>query len=161
MSSRTQGAFAYAYGGEDPPGVSIGDRIREKREELGIGQAELGRRLGVANTTVFRWEKKGTTPRPAEIDRLCAVLGVTKAWLEGREDEAESSAPPTWAKFMENYPEADRIDQETARAMLDFAARTGMRIRTWLDWVKLADVVLNAKPSPTFQAKKDRSKRQS
>ena len=39
MSSRTQGAFAYAYGGEDAPGVSIGDRIREK--QLGLSDYDM------------------------------------------------------------------------------------------------------------------------
>lgn len=34
----------------------IGDRVREARERLGISQAELAARMGVADTTVFRWE---------------------------------------------------------------------------------------------------------
>lgn len=115
-----------------------------------MGQAELARLLDMAVTTVFRWEHGKSSPRERELPRIAAVLNVSVGWLAGREVAAEA---PHWAEFLDHYPEASRLDAQTREAMQDFAARSGMRIRGWLDWVKLADVVLQAQPSATFQEK--------
>ena len=43
--------------------VSLGDRLRQRRLELGLSQAQLGRRFGVGRVTVYRWER-GVAPPP-------------------------------------------------------------------------------------------------
>jgi phage repressor protein C with HTH and peptisase S24 domain len=70
--------------------VSIHARIRKKREELGISQAELARRVGVSTQAVQQWEEddpeKQTAPRRATRKKVAEALGVTLIWLEYGEE---------------------------------------------------------------------------
>ena len=52
---------------------SPGSRIKILRQQLGISQEELGRRLGVSVVTINRWEREVNQPSPLalrEIGRL-------------------------------------------------------------------------------------------
>lgn len=61
--------------------------------------------------------------------------------------------PPHWQEFLENYDRIDELDPEDLETMRSFGfkGRRGIRIRSWTDWVTLADWVLNRKPSPRFE----------
>ena len=57
--------------------MTIGQRIAQKRKELGLSQEELAGRVGVSRQAVSRWEMDGAVP---EVDKLIA-------------DQAQSSDP--------------------------------------------------------------------
>lgn len=61
---------------------TLGERIQKARDDLGIGQAEMARRVGVVTTTAWRWEHDRSAPRPSDLERLAEVLRVPKEWLE-------------------------------------------------------------------------------
>ena len=73
--------------------MSLGDRIKSRRNELGWTQEELARRLGVRQNVVSRLEAGGVkTPNLPMIRRLARVLGVTADYLVGMyDDDAEGS----------------------------------------------------------------------
>lgn len=54
--------------------MSIGQRIRERREELGLSQAELARRLGVSQSTVGNYEAGISSPNGENLLRLFDCL---------------------------------------------------------------------------------------
>jgi transcriptional regulator with XRE-family HTH domain len=55
--------------------MRIGDRdIVALREQLGVSQAELGRRLGVDQATVSRWERGLQAPEPRLQVRLSELM---------------------------------------------------------------------------------------
>jgi transcriptional regulator with XRE-family HTH domain len=54
----------------------LGKTLRRRRDELGISQSDLARRLGVQQQTVSRWESGGSLPRPVRILQLAAELEV-------------------------------------------------------------------------------------
>lgn len=56
-------------------------RIRQARERIGWNQAELARRMHVAQPTVSGWENGKKTPRLGVMARLAMVLGVSFEWL--------------------------------------------------------------------------------
>ena len=67
-----------------------GDRIKERREELGLSQAELGERIKMDDKdqplqpqAVYRYEKNLTKPSSEMIVKFCKALGVTSDWLLG------------------------------------------------------------------------------
>lgn len=74
------------------PTHTLGGRVQEARERLGIGQAEMARRVGVVTTTAWRWEHDRSVPRPSDLERLADALGVSKVWLETGEDPSAESA---------------------------------------------------------------------
>lgn len=68
--------------------ATIGDRIKLKRKELGLTQAELGEKLNVTNRAVSKWEQNEGNPDMSIIASLASVLGVSLDYLIiGKEDE--------------------------------------------------------------------------
>ncbi len=61
--------------------TTIGDRIREARENKGADQATLAAKVSVATRTLQRWEKGDQTPDGLAITALARVTGVQPNWL--------------------------------------------------------------------------------
>lgn len=67
---------------------TIGDRIKLKRKELGLTQAELGAKINVTDRAVSKWEQNEGNPDMSLIANLAKVLGVTLDYLIlGKEPE--------------------------------------------------------------------------
>lgn len=64
------------------------DKLKQKREELGIEQQELAERIGVSKQAYFKWEKGLSKPTKANITKLEKVLKVPEGYLS--EDEISS-----------------------------------------------------------------------
>lgn len=62
--------------------MTLARRIAEARRKAGLTQADLADRLGLAQSTLARWESGAREPARAAVKRLAAALGVTAAWLE-------------------------------------------------------------------------------
>jgi transcriptional regulator with XRE-family HTH domain len=60
---------------------TLGDRIRVAREELGITQSELARRVNVRPQTVSQWESGAKSPSRMSITELVTVTGKSATWL--------------------------------------------------------------------------------
>ncbi|MFZ3485307.1 helix-turn-helix domain-containing protein [Sphingomonas sp. 3-13AW] len=71
----------------------LGERVRERMEAAGLSQAELARRVGVAQPTIFKLihsNKKGSV----HLHRIARELGTTPAYLSGETDDPDQDAPP-------------------------------------------------------------------
>lgn len=67
--------------------MTIGDRIKARRIELGMSVEELGRRLGKNRTTVYRYETGYIENLPIDIlEPIAAVLQTTPQYLMGWEE---------------------------------------------------------------------------
>ena len=64
------------------------DKLKQKREELGLEQQELAEIIGVSKQAYFKWEKGLSKPTKANIAKLEKVLKVPKGYLS--EDEISS-----------------------------------------------------------------------
>ena len=62
--------------------MGIGDRIRRSREQIGLSQSELARRLGIRPQSVQQWEDGKTEPRPKKYQDIASALEVDKSWLQ-------------------------------------------------------------------------------
>ena len=68
--------------------ATIGDRIKLKRKELGLTQAQLGEKLNVTDRAVSKWEQNEGNPDMSIIASLANVLGFSLDYLIlGKEDE--------------------------------------------------------------------------
>lgn len=66
--------------------MTIGDRIKARRIELGMSVEELGKRLGKNRTTVYRYETGYIENLPIDIiEPIAAVLQTTPEYLMGWE----------------------------------------------------------------------------
>lgn len=68
--------------------MTIGQRIAQKRKELGLSQEDLGGRLGVSRQAIYKWESDQTMPEIDKLVTLSKLFSVTVGWLLGVEEDA-------------------------------------------------------------------------
>lgn len=69
---------------------AIGDRIRDRREQLDMSIEELATASGVTARTVGSWERGEVTPSK-KLRRLCEPLTATLDWLRYGEEPAHGN----------------------------------------------------------------------
>jgi transcriptional regulator with XRE-family HTH domain len=75
--------------------ITPGERIKNRRAELGLSQGALARMVGMAQSTLSEIERGDTKlPSADNLLRMSKALGVTQAWIvTGREGEVEVLTP--------------------------------------------------------------------
>lgn len=69
--------------------MTIGDRIRTRREELGLTQKELAERLGYKTKSSITKIEAGDNNLPiTKVAKIAKALEVTESYLMGWEDSA-------------------------------------------------------------------------
>ena len=71
--------------------MTVGQRIAQKRKELGLSQEALGEQLGVSRQSIYKWESDTVLP---EVEKLIA-LGRRTLKRE-RRARPRSSPIPSW-----------------------------------------------------------------
>jgi transcriptional regulator with XRE-family HTH domain len=67
-------------------------RARQRREEMGLSLAELGGLVGVAESTLYRWEAGQREPRSDKLREWARVLGIEVAELYAEPSKANGVA---------------------------------------------------------------------
>ena len=76
--------------------MTMGERIAQKRKELGLSQEALGAELGVSRQSIYKWESGAAVPEVDKLVALSRLFGVPVGWLlgvEGPAPEADAPAP--------------------------------------------------------------------
>lgn len=76
--------------------MTIGERIKERRKQLGLTVDELAERLGKNRATIYRYESNDIEKLPTTVlEPLAKVLDVTPAYLMGwlKPSQAKSLTP--------------------------------------------------------------------
>lgn len=79
----------------DPDATTFGDRLAGAREQAGMSQIDLAKRLGVKLKTLKGWENDLSEPRANKLSMMAGMLNVSLLWLlsgEGHGPEAPSDA---------------------------------------------------------------------
>ncbi|MCZ0812049.1 MAG: helix-turn-helix domain-containing protein [Pseudomonadota bacterium] len=71
----------------DPDATTFGDRVAGAREQAGMTQAELAKRLGVKLKTLKGWENDLSEPRANKLSMMAGLLNVSLLWLLSGEGE--------------------------------------------------------------------------
>ncbi len=79
------------------------NRIRELRLSLGWTQAQLGKHIGAAKSTVSGYENEERQLTPEMIGVLCDLFGCTADYLLGRSDEPHTRLDPEDATLLRTY----------------------------------------------------------
>lgn len=67
--------------------MTTGQRIAQKRKELGLSQEALGAKLGVSRQTIYKWESDTSLPEIEKLVQLSHCFQVSIGWLLGEEAE--------------------------------------------------------------------------
>ena len=65
---------------------TIGERIKEIRNESKLNQSEFGKSISVSQDTVSLWEKGKSLPNTEYVILICRRYGVSADYLLGLED---------------------------------------------------------------------------
>lgn len=63
--------------------MTIGQRIKELREQRNWNEKELAGKIKVTQQAVNNWERGANGPRPTSCKKLCEVFKITEAELHG------------------------------------------------------------------------------
>ena len=68
--------------------MNMGERMKMRREELGLSQRDLAERVGVSSPMIC-WIERGTKQPSLQLGYIIAeVLQVTVSWLLGIDESA-------------------------------------------------------------------------
>ena len=63
--------------------MKLGERIKNRRKELGISVDYVAKELGVSVSTVYRYEDSSIEKIPVNVfEKLCSILQTTPAAME-------------------------------------------------------------------------------
>lgn len=89
--------------------MTTGQRVAQKRKELGLSQEALGEKLGVSRQSIYKWESDSALPEVEKLVALSRLFGVSVGWLLGVETEAA--------------PGSGELSEEQMRLVEEIAAR--------------------------------------
>lgn len=118
-----------------PDTATFGDRVAGAREQAGMTQSQLARRLGVKKTTLVGWENDLSEPRANRLSMMSGILNVSLVWL--LTGEGDGMSPP--AEEADPAPELTAILSELRairsemRANAERAGRLEKKLRALVD----------------------------
>ena len=74
--------------------MTVGQRIAQKRKELGLSQEALGEQLGVSRQSIYKWESDTVLPEVEKLIALSRLFSVSVGWLLGVEEDAQPEPSP-------------------------------------------------------------------
>ena len=92
--------------------MTIGERIKERRKELGISVDELAARLGKNRATIYRYESNEIEKLPTTVlEPLAKALGVSPGYLMGWKQSTDGS-DSTDSTIAKEDPPLDKTESE-------------------------------------------------
>ena len=71
----------------------LSKRLRDSREAVGMSRAEVAKRIGVNEVSLYRWETGENRPRAKGLSDLARVYGRSVEWLVGSQTPVDL---PPW-----------------------------------------------------------------
>lgn len=69
--------------------MTLGQRIKQRRKDVGLSQSKLSKAAGVSDSSISLWESDTTAPRGENLHKLASALQCSPTWiLFGDENKA-------------------------------------------------------------------------
>ena len=81
--------------------MTVGQRIAQKRKELGLSQEGLGDKLGVSRQAIYKWESDASLPEVEKLVALSRIFSVPVGWLLGEEEHPSDQTDSQSAELTE------------------------------------------------------------
>ncbi|MBB6637376.1 helix-turn-helix domain-containing protein [Cohnella thailandensis] len=87
--------------------MTLGKRLRERRERFGLTQLDAARELGISNVQLSRYESDDRKPEPEMLSRFAEFYRTTTDYLLGRTEDStlaksDSSLYAEFERFVNN-----------------------------------------------------------
>ena len=116
--------------------MTIGERVKIARQELGFTQQEFGDRLGIARNTIASYEIGRREPTGQTIRSICREFHVDYIWLTQGVGDMFQSVDDDLTAMVDNILMGEN---ETAKAI--FRAFAKLEDEDWLVIKKIIDEI--------------------
>lgn len=106
--------------------MSIGSRIRERRESLGLTQVQLAELLGVTKGAIGNYETDANSPKASMLYKVFNVLQCDANYIfqdEIRERREHTASPWELEHLVKKYRLLDPYGKEAVDSVLDVECR--------------------------------------
>lgn len=100
--------------------MTVGDRIRQRREFLGISQTELAKKTHISKQTLYKYEFNVITNIPSDkVEKIAEILSTSPSYLMGWQEKLESEKE----KFPKLIPDilSDSVLLEHIEKLMDLS----------------------------------------
>ena len=102
------------------PGMSVGKKIAQLREESGISQRELARKLKVHFQSIGRWERDDTMPDAMDIKKLAEFFKVSMDFFFFDNVPRDGKVDINDLELLNLFEEASRLDEKKREMVKSF-----------------------------------------
>lgn len=113
----------------------LGKRLGKLRDEKGLSQGELAKRLGIARTTYSGYENNAREPDQKTLDKLATFFDVSVDYLLGRTDSKRKDP----ADQLIEYLDLELTDDEIIERMtfkIDNMTLTDDEVKEFIAFVR-------------------------
>lgn len=113
--------------------MTVGDRIKKRRESMGMSQTDLATKIGSAKQTLYKYENNIITNIPSDkIESISKALEVSPAYLMGWEAPKKDSATlladiagdPKLLSYIEKINDMNIEERQKIYDFIDFTLYT-------------------------------------
>lgn len=61
--------------------ITLGQRIKQRRKQVGLRQKDLSKAVGVSESSISLWESDHTAPRGENLHELASALQCSPTWI--------------------------------------------------------------------------------
>lgn len=113
--------------------MNFGERLKILRKDFNISQDELGKKIGVARTSVANYETNRNYPTSEVLEKLSDVFGVSLDYLLGKTDVRNNNDDPLGlAKIgfnINNYTPPTQTQKEQIKSMIEIILKDNKKDR--------------------------------
>ena len=97
--------------------MTTGERIKNRRKDLGMSAEDLASKVGISPATIYRYEKGDIEKVPGDVlFKIGKALYVTPSYLMGWEEEEEPDDAMRIAEELRNRPGMRMLFDATKKA---------------------------------------------
>ena len=99
--------------------TAFGQRLAAAREQAGLTQQQVARRIGVDQRVITYWERRPVALRPEQIAALADALGVPADYLLGRQTKDRAPPGPS-GKLRQAFEKAHQLPRHEQNQIVKF-----------------------------------------
>lgn len=101
--------------------MTIGDRLRELRENLGLMQITVSKKIGISNKVLSNYENNISTPDLQTLILICNFYHVSSDYLLGldiKENSAETRISEDEKKILNYYTRLNEENKDASKGYM-------------------------------------------
>lgn len=131
--------------------MSVGQKIRNRRKELGMTQKQLGELCGMADSAIRKYESGRITPKQQTLQKIARALQTTEWELLGADFESHDDGSSAVIIDLDGIDK--KIAQKLTASNDPKGIRLGLALETESDRKALEHILENGSTPPEYVAR--------